>query len=549
MKTTSLLFAFVILCFIYQVSFAQAPDWLWAKSAGGVEADVAHSVTVDGTGNVYVSGRFHSPTLTIGSVTLINKDNTGNSTDLFIAKYDSDGSMLWAKSTGENHTNDVALSLAVSTSGNIYMTGVFGGSTITFDSIVLSNPGFFLAKYDTDGNVLWAVSASNTNVCQGSSVTVDGLENIYVTGWYYDSPIIFDAIPLPNTGSADIFLVKYDSAGNVNWAKGFGGISYDLAHAVAVDTAGNTYVTGEFGSPTLVIDTITLTKTGADSSDIFIAKFNTTGNVLWASSAGGAGNEIANSVVVDSKLEIIYITGTFTSPTMTFGADVLVNVGSVDLFLAKYDTDGNDLWAKSAGGASDDVAVSVAVDALGNSFLTGYIQSSTITFGTTTLTDKGIFLAKYNELGNVIWTEASGFKSSDAANDVVVDALGNIYLTGCFYSSSITFDNVTLTNAGSGDIFLAKSGNSTGLFETVTTSNFSCYPNPTASHITIENHNPTPKTFTLSITNIQGQLLFSEHLEIDKTHTIDLTKYSNGIYFLTLQNEKENFVGKVVVKR
>jgi len=538
-----------IISFLCQVSYAQTFDWLWAKSAGGVEADVAHSVAVDGAGNVYVSGRFHSPTLTMGSITLINKDNTGNSTDLFIAKFDSDGQLLWAKSTGENHANDVALSLAVSTSGNIYMTGVFGGSTVTFDSIVLSNPGFFLVKYDTDGNVLWAESASNTNVCQGSSVTVDGLENIYVTGWYYDSNIIFDAIPLPNTGSADIFLVKYDSAGNVNWAKGFGGISYDFAHAVAVDTVGNTYITGEFASPTLVIDTITLTKAGADSSDIFIAKFNTNGNVLWASSAGGAGNEIANSVVVDSKIGIIYIAGTFTSPTMTIGTDVLVNVGSVDLFLAKYDTDGNELWAKSAGGASDDVAVSVTVDTLGNAFLTGYIQSSTITFGTTTLTNKGIFLTKYNELGNVLWTKASGLNGGDAANDVVVDALGNIYLTGCFYSSSITFDNVTLTNAGSGDIFLAKSGNITEIFETGAPSNFSFYPNPTANHITIENPSPTPKTFTLSLTNIQGQLLLSEKVEIDKTHTIDLSKFTNGIYFLSLQNDKENFVSKVMVQR
>ena len=500
---------------------------------------------------MYVTGRFYSHILTIGTQTLINKDNTGNTTDLFLAKYDANGNVLWAKSAGENHSNESVLSLAVDTSGNIYTTGAFGGPTITFDSVILTNGGFFLTKYDTDGNVLWAKSASNLNVCQGSSVAVDVSGNAYVGGWYRDSSIDFDSISLPNAGSADLLLVKYDTGGNMIWAKGFGGTNYDLAHAVAVDTSGNIYVTGEFGSPTLVLDTITLTKTGTDSSDIFLAKLNTNGDVLWARKAGGAGNDMANSVAVDGKLGIVYITGTFTSPTMSIGPNVLVNAGSDDLFLAKYDTDGNAIWAKSAGGPSDDVAYSVAIDTLGNALITGFIQSSTITFGNTTLTDKGIFLTKYSKLGNVLWTKASGFRSTDAAESVVVDVFGNIYLTGCFLSTNISFDNFTLTNAGGGgcDIFLAKLGITTGIFETADPSNLSLFPNPTPNYITIENPNTTTKTFTLSLTNIQGQLLLSEKVEIDNTHILDLSKFPNGIYFLRLQNEKENYIHKVLIQR
>jgi len=162
--------------------FAQTPDWLWAKSAGGSSYDVANSVTSDGSGNIFVAGLFASSTITFGSFTLTNDGYY----DMFLVKYDNAGNVIWAKSAGGSF-DDWAFSVIADTSENIFVAGSFKSSTITFGSFTLTITNdscydLFIVKYDNAGNVLWAKSAGGSFDDWAFSVIADTSENIFVAG-------------------------------------------------------------------------------------------------------------------------------------------------------------------------------------------------------------------------------------------------------------------------------------------------------------------------------------------------------------------------------
>jgi hypothetical protein len=535
----------ICLMLIAATGFAQAPDWAWAKSAGGTENDYANSIAVDASGNEYVAGDFYSSTITFGSTILTNADNTSNTDDVFLAKYDASGNVLWAKSAGGTGY-DGAYSVVVDAIGNIYIAGYYRSSTITFGSTTLTNAGsydVFLAKYNSNGNVLWAKSAGGTGSDYAYSIAVDTLGNTYLTGSFQSPTLTFGSTTLINAGYYDLFLTKYDINGNVLWAKGSGGTSNDIAWSVAVDASGNSIMAGSFYSANLTFGSTTLTNAGL--TDIFLTKYDANGNVIWAKSAGGTKDDYAYSVAIDATGNT-YLAGVFVSSTINFGTTTLTNIGSDDVFLAKYDVNGNVLWAKSAGGTSYDYAYSVAVDTSGNSYLAGYFESPAITFDTIILTNVGsddIFLTKYDTSGNVLWAKSSGGTGNDKANSVVVDAFGSIYLGGYFGSPSINFYTTTLTNAGNADIFLAKINGDTigGINELSDPLNISLFPNPSTDEITII----IPEKSIIEISNIEGQII-KIIKRAEKQTTINVSNLSGGVYIIKAKTEKGVAVKKFI---
>src|SRR5665213_1457032 len=374
--------------------FAQAPHWQWAKSAGGIGDDEPSIISLDAFGNSYVTGQFTSPTVIFGLDTLRNDDVTGHTWDMFLVKYDPLGTVIWAKSAG-GVDDDYGTSVVVDASGNCFVTGYFYSTSLIFGSDTLTNPinsiDLFVVKYDASGNVLWAKENSG-GVSEGYAVSIstDATGNCYVTGFFVGS-LTIGTITLTNSGIADIFLVKYDPSGNVLWAKSNGGNDIDEPICIADDASGNSYVTGIFDSPTIIFgsDTLRNPNNANHTADVFLVKYDPSGNVLWAKSAIGADYDESNSVAVDA-LGNIFLTGVFNSPTIIFSADTLTNAsGSDDLFLVKYDAMGSVSWAKSAGGSLSDQAYSVATDATGNAYITGRFSSPTIVFGFDTLTNAG----------------------------------------------------------------------------------------------------------------------------------------------------------------
>ncbi|MDY0326035.1 MAG: SBBP repeat-containing protein [Candidatus Cloacimonadaceae bacterium] len=444
---------------------AQTPDWLWARKAGGTNDDEAKSIACDSSGNTYATGSF-SGSATFGDSTLISSGFR----DIFVSKLDSAGNWLWTTRAGASNSDDYGSGIAVDNAGNVYLTGYFGlhaGSSADFGDGTLICSGsseIFVAKLDSAGNWLWAKSAGGTGADFGRSIAVDSEANVYLTG-RYAGPVSFGSFSLPCNGNSDIFIAKLDNAGNWLWARRTGGVNgVDESWGIALDSAANIYLTGEFYANVSFGNT-TLISSG--EAEIFVAKLDSGGNWLWAKKAGGVSTDRSYAIAVDSAANI-YLTGDFynnAGSSSTFGTTTLTSSGGRDIFVAKLSSDGNWLWAKSAGGIGVDCGYGIAVDSSSQVYLTGcfgYLAGANASFGSSTLTGSGdydIFVAKLDSEGNWLWAEKAGGTNADYASGIALDGYSQVYLTGyygAYVGGSTNFGGTILTSIGQKDIFVAK---------------------------------------------------------------------------------------------
>lgn len=314
---------------------------------------------------------------------------------------------------------------------------------------------------------IWAKSAGGTKEDLPQAITIDDLGNTYITGFFTSPTLILGSDTLTNAYNsyADLFISKIDNNGNVLWANSIIGSRDDRAYCITTDDSGNVYISGHFASLTLGFGPFVLTNTGG--YDIFIAKYDNNGNVIWAKSAGGTNNDWMLAIEYDPS-GYLYTSGSFFSPSIIFGLDTLINHGNgtCDIMITKYDLNGNAIWAKNYGGTDWDGSYCNTLDASGNIFVAGYYQSPSIIIGTDTFTNNGVadfLITKIDSNGNILWSRNAGGTKDDWAVSISPDTDGNIYVTGPYYSPTITFDTTTLINAdGLGtttDMFLTKYDN------------------------------------------------------------------------------------------
>ncbi|MFH1005315.1 MAG: T9SS type A sorting domain-containing protein, partial [Bacteroidota bacterium] len=227
-----------------------------------------------------------------------------------------------------------------------------------------------------------------------------------------------------------------------------------------------------------------------------------------------------------------------------------------DMFLAKYDASGNVLWAKSAGGSSFDEAYSVSTDANGNILVAGNFRSPTISFASTTLTKAGgngdytdMFLAKYDASGNVLWAKSAGGSDYDSAQSVSTDANGNILVAGYFQSPTLIFGSTTLTSMGSTDMFLAKLSPLNVVNELSSENSVSIYPNPNRGEFTVkmENVKGQRADAKIEIYNVYGEKVYSSI--INNKSTIINLNVPNSIYFIQLKTEQGTINKKLIINK
>jgi len=539
---TFVLFALVLLnMFHHQLTHAQAPNWLWANGAGGTGGEVGNGIASDPGGNVITTGNFYSSSITFGSVTL----SLGGTQDVFVVKYDGSGNALWAKRAGGTGSCE-GHGIATDAGGNIFITGMYGGS-ITFDTITLLNSGggsydMFVAKYDPNGNVLWAKKAGGLAWDQGTGIAADDSGNVLVTGHYGSSSITFGTTTLTNSGFVDIFIVKYDGSGNVLWAKKAGGNHNDYGIGISTDANGNALVTGTFNSSTIIIGADTLADTGTPNG--FTAKYDPAGNALWARTSVNGGC-YSRGIVADVAGNAI-VSGFFQAST-SFGSDTLTSAGQEDMFLVKYDAGGNVLWAKLAGGTAAEDCPGITTDGSGNILATGTFASASITFGSTTLTNAGsgsadIFVVKYDGNGNALWATSAGGTGVNNSFAISMDATGNTFVTGSYWNAPITFGTTTLSNAGSIDFFVAKMDFVVGLEAFNFSKPIRIFPNPFSAEFTfsVSNYGQT----TVLLYNLLGQPIL--HQTFTNATTLNTEQLAKGIYFYELRNDKGTLkTGKV----
>lgn len=318
---------------MFLVKLSPDGDVLWAQTAGGNSHDDGFSVAFDIAGNVIMSGYYKSPSVTFGTTVFVNGGT--NTTDLFLVKYDAGGEFLWAKRAGSSFYEYIR-DITTDNLGNIIVTGDFSSSSISLGGITLSNTSdlsdAFLAKFDSNGNILWANKLDGVNFDRSSEIDIDAVGNIYVAGQSYSSTLKFGTISISNAGANDLFLAKYNSDGLVQWAKSVGGIKNENALGVSTDFSGNVFLCGVFESPTISFGANVLTNNGGD--DLFLTRLDANGNVLWAKSAGSALGDSAADVVTDISGDV-YLVGEFLGPSIQFDTTTLMRAGSADIFLAK----------------------------------------------------------------------------------------------------------------------------------------------------------------------------------------------------------------------
>lgn len=523
---------------------SQIPAWEWARcpTGGGVGSgwEESYSIASDHSGNVYLSGFFNDTSLIIGSYTF---SSVGNN-DILIAKYDSSGNVIWATSVGGIGV-DECNSITVDDSENIYVTGEFNSATISFGTYSLTNSGvgsnIFIAKYDSSGTVVWAKSGKGTGTNLSKSVTVDSWGNSYITG-YYNSPIlIFDADTLTKTGAGftDAFIVKYNPTGNILWTKNIGDTLAEFSSCIVANNSGDIYITGSFSSPTLSFDTISVSNVG--SSAMFLAKLDSFGNAIWAKSFNSIGNNETFFVTADA-FGNSYLTGRFISPILVFASDTLHNTGMYDCFFTKFNSAGNILWAKSSVGSGNDFGSSIVVDSIGNSYLAGGFYSPTLTFDTIVLQFPAngfdpMFIVKYDSSGNTLWGKAIA-SGGDDQNSIALGLNGSIYVGGDFYNvNPFILGCDTLIRTASEVLFVAKLGrnlcpdSTTRVNEINQNISETIFPNPFSDNLNVTvNENEQSQIILYDI--LSRKLL---QQTFTNSTTLNTEQLANGIYIYELR--------------
>lgn len=374
-------------------------------------------------------------------------------------------SYQWANNEGGGG-EDRAFGVAADKWSNVYATGLFRGAA-TFGTTVLNSSGvedIFLVKYDSTGNVMWAKQFGGPNVDIGYDVVTDVSGNCYVSGTFYNTAT-FGAYVLQSgtTSDYDAFILKADSSGNVLWVKKAGGVDYDQSRGIAI-SGNQLYMTGVFTGPA-TFDSITVN--GSGLQDVFLASYNLNGNIKWVTVGGGTNYDVGYGVSADANGNA-YVTGYFSGQG-DFGGVTIIN-GSllyVDMFVFKSDSSGNVQWAKRGGATGDDDAGrAISADSSGNVYVAGEVRG-TGQFDSFSYTNAGIaeaYVAKYDTSGNIQFLTTYGGQGGDYAYGIASDN-NNVYVTGLF-NSTAQFGTASLTSAGSNDIYLATinavTGNITG---------------------------------------------------------------------------------------
>ena len=441
---------YLALLLLASAIFADAqPSLQWARNIGGSRGD---EIKTDAAGNVYTVGYFSgNADFDPGPGTFYLTADGG---DAYVSKLDASGNFLWAARLGGDAIN-YNFSVEVDASGNVYSVGYFSG-TVDFDP----GPSVFnlttngqsdisISKLDAAGNFIWGKRIGGTLGEFAYAMLIDQAGNLCITG-VFNGIVDFDPGPLvfnlDGNGANECYILKLDADGNFIWAKEIDGF-YAQGDDIAKDASDNLYVCGVY-SQTVDLDpgAGVYSVTSSGSADAFVIKLDATGNFIGGRSFGGPGSQTCESVKADAAGNI-YLTGFFPL-TVDFnpGAGVfeMTALGSSDAFVLKLDAAGNFVWAKAFSGTAADNANDLAVDASGNVFVTGLFQT-TADFdpgpGVFNLTafSNDIYIAKLDAAGNFGWAIRYGGTTLDAGLSIFISAAGNIYATG-FFEGVVDFD-------------------------------------------------------------------------------------------------------------
>ena len=354
---------------------------------------------------------------------------------------------MWSKRVGTSNP-DGGFAVATDGSNNVIFTGLLGGCFDFGGGFRCGTTGtdMFLVKYSANGDHLWSKAFS----AQPRAIGVDATGNIYVAGVAF-ADVDFGGGVLPRNG-VGMFLVKFDANGNHQWSKRFSNLGNSIdVQSMDVQSSGNLVIAGnfhgsfDFGGGVLTAD-----------HHMFVVKYDANGNHVWSIHHGATSIIDPVDIALDASGNVV-VTGKYSYTANFGGSDFTTSTQDwEDIFLAKYDANGNHQWSKSFGADFRDIGNSVDFDAAGNVYFTGD-YTGMMNLGGDDLVSTGydIFLAKYDAAGVHQWSHIYGGTSNDGGKALFVDDVGNMTLAG-YFRNSMDLGGGPLTSAGSRDLFVAR---------------------------------------------------------------------------------------------
>jgi uncharacterized delta-60 repeat protein len=383
------------------LGFGEGKNTYWISTIGGSGNDTAAigNISLDNSDNVYISGYTNSQT-------------SGNF-DIIIAKYDKFGANQWQRRLGGAGL-EFGYSTAIDSLGDVYVTGFTDSQGAGGNDIVL-------AKYNNSGTLQWQKRLGGTGNDIGYGLDIDSSDNIYLCGG--------ENSQVSGGLGREMFIVRYDTSGTVQWQRRLGGTSEELGYKIAVDNLGDVFVAGS---------------TDLNGRDGLLAKYNNSGTLQWQIRMGINLSDVFYSIAVDNS-DGVYVTGVTNGPGTALG----------DVIICKFNKSGTLQWQRRLGGVNSEEGTGIALDANGNIYVNA--ASNTPTSGT-----YKILLAKYNNSGTIQWQRTLGGSSGTTySSGIRIGSSGDIYITG----------RTNIAGAGNFDILIAKlpaDGSLTGTYGTLT---------------------------------------------------------------------------------
>ena len=444
------------------------PVLAYSTYFGGSGNEESNSIAVDSTGNVYVTGFTDSV-----NFPLINpqRPNLGGQQDAFVIKLDPSGTrVLYSTYIGGNG-QDNGTSIAVDSAGNAYITGFTDSKNFPArDAVQPSNQGdfnAFVVKLDSSGSLVNSTLLGGTTSDYGSSIAVDSAGSVYVAGLAASTnfPMIGGAQQTPG-GLVDAYVTKIDPSGKrLIYSTYLGGSGIDGASSVAVDSAGNVYVTGLTSSHDFRTVNALQATHGGGLFDAFVAKLNPSGSqVIYSTYLGGSREDRAFRIAVNAASSAYVIGDTDSTDFPLANAAQQSNAGSTDAFVAKLNPSGNQLvYSTYLGGSGIDGATAIAVDPAGSAYVTGFTASTNFPTANPVQGSFGGaydgFVSRLSASGSSLdYSTYLGGSGVDSAFGVATDSRSIAYVMGV--TASVNFPTANplqpMNGGGAADIFIAK---------------------------------------------------------------------------------------------
>lgn len=467
--------------------------------------------------------------------------------DAFVASFDTEGNLNWVKEGGGPYEDSPR---DICTDGQyIYVTGGFVDEATFGDQTLLSTGAMdmYLLKYDLDGNLQWAVSGGSVTDDAGISITTDETGNIYMVG-NINNVATFGDKTVEYYGFSDVFIAKYDSNGGCVWANSAGGPIYDSGSSIA-EKNGHLFIGGGFNDVAVFGDT---TLTSVDFVDIYVAHYLADGTFVEAASAGGTNNELLECLAVDSDMNV-YIGGWFMFD-ITIGGNTLNSNGISDIFLAKYKPGLGFSWAQAYGGIGSDDAFRMLCNEDDRIVVAGTFENE-ITIGTTQLTSDGYrdgFVGSFDANGSFDWVYQIGGSGSTTIRGCATDSDGNYYFAGDFLEELI-IGNFVFYPVANYDMFIAQLGEGGSYLSETNAQNpikVKNFPNPFAANTVFEFELNKPEIVIVTFYNKLGKQV--DMIELYQPKGINKILWSPidlpaGTYYYKLTANNRQSTGKVLL--